>query len=149
MKLPKFLEPYLPSYDISKMDLKNPSDKKLIIEAVLNQGAMKEIKWLFKTYSLREIKNVLRNPRRGCWDERSLNYWIKVLDIQIPKIIYDVAIFSLTPRPKLIMRYFNYLKRKGKVPQETLNVWREIEKIEKLVRSSRMNRFITLQNTQK
>jgi len=38
MSLPKFLEPFLPSYDISQMDLKNPDDKKLIIEAVLNQG---------------------------------------------------------------------------------------------------------------
>ena len=137
MPLPKFLELYLPSYNISKMDLKNSSDKKLIIEAVLNQGRIGEIKWLFKTYSFREIKNVLRNPARGCWNERALNYWIKVLNIQLPKIIYDVAIFSLTPRPKLIMRYFNYLKRKGKVLKETLNAWREIDKIEKLVKSQK------------
>jgi len=140
MPLPKFLTPFLPSYDISKMDLKNPYDKKLIIEAVLNQGTMKEIKWLFKTYSIREIKNVLRNPRRGCWDARVLNFWTKILDIKIPKIIYDVAIFSLTPKPKLIRRYFNYLKRKGKVPKETLNVWREIDKIEKLVKSQRVRK---------
>ena len=132
MSLPKFLEPFLPSYDISKMDLKDPDDKKLIIEAILNQGTMKEIKWLFKTYSLREIKNVVKNPARGCWDERALNYWTKIFDIKIPKIIYEVAIMSLIPRPKLIMRYFNYLKRKGKVAKETLKVWHEIEKIEKL-----------------
>jgi uncharacterized protein with GYD domain len=135
MPLPKFLEPFLPSYDISKMDLKDPYDKKLIIEAVLNQGTMKEIKWLFKTYSVREIKNVLKNPRRGSWDARVLNYWTKILDIKIPKIIYDVAIFSLEPRPKLMMRYFNYLKRKGKVPKETLRAWREIDKLEKLAKS--------------
>jgi len=132
MSLPKFLEPFLPSYDISKMDLKDPYDKKLIIEAILNQGTMKEIKWLFKTYSLRQIKNVVKNPARGCWDERALNYWTKIFDIKIPKIIYEVAIMSLIPRPKLIMRYFNYLKRKGKVAKETLKVWHEIEKIEKL-----------------
>ena len=137
MKLPKFLELYLPSYDISKMDLKNISDKKLIIEAVLNHGTLREIKWLFRTYSMREIKNILRNPRRGYWDARALNFWTKVLDIQLPKIIYDVAIFSLAPRPKLIMRYFNYLKRKGKVPKETLNAWREIDKIEKLVKKQK------------
>jgi len=29
MSLPKFLEPFLPSYDISQMDLKNPDDKKI------------------------------------------------------------------------------------------------------------------------
>lgn len=137
MPLPKFLEPFLPSYDISKMDLKDPYDKKLIIEAVLNQGTMKEIKWLFKTYNWREIKNVVKNPARGCWDERVLNYWTKIFRIQLPKIIYDVAIFSLHPRPNLIMRYFNYLKRKGKVPKETLKAWREIDKLEKMSRNNK------------
>lgn len=131
MALPKFLEPFLPSYDISQMNLKDRYDKKLIIEAILNQGTMKEIKWLFKTYSLREIKNVLRDPGRGCWNERALNYWTKIFDIKIPKLIYDVAIFSLCPRPKLIMRYFNYLKKKGKIPKETLKIWRMTEKLEK------------------
>ena len=144
MKLPNFLESYLPSYDISKMNLKNPSDKKLIIEVVLNQGPMEKIKWLFKTYSVREIKNVLRNPRRGCWDTRVLNYWTKIFDIKIPKLIYDVAIFSLAPRPELMRRYFNYLKRKGKVPKETLKAWREIDKIEKLVKSQK--RYLSKSN---
>ena len=133
--LPKFLIPFLPSYDISKMELHDPYDKKLIIEAILNQGTMKEIKWLFKTYTLQEIKNVLRNPSRGCWDARVLNYWTKIFEIKLPKIIYEVAIFSLQPRPKLITRYFNYLKRKGKVPKETLRAWREIAKVEKLVKN--------------
>jgi len=137
MKLPKFLKAYLPSYDISKMDLENPSYKKLIIEAILNQGGMKEIKWLFRTYNKREIKNVLKNPRRGCWDARVLNYWTRILDIKIPKIIYDVAIFSLIPKPKLIMRYFNYLKRMGKVPKETLKFWREVDKLEKLAKTQK------------
>ena len=132
MALPKFLEPFLPSYDISKMDLKDPYDKKLIIEAILNGGTMKEIKWLFKTYNLDEIKNVLRNPRRGCWDRRVLNYWTKIFEIKLPKIIYEVAILSLRPRPKLIRRYFNYLKRKGEVPKTTLKAWREIDNIERL-----------------
>jgi len=126
------------------MDLKNPFDKKLIIEVVLNQGPMEKIKWLFKTYSVREIKNVLRNPRRGCWDTRVLNYWTKIFDIKIPKLIYDVAIFSLAPRPELMRRYFNYLKRKGKVPKETLKAWREIDKIEKLVKSQK--RYLSKSN---
>lgn len=137
MPLPKFLESFLPSYDISKMDLRDPYDKKLIIEAVLNQGGMKEIKWLFRTYSLREIKNVVKNPARGCWDARALNYWTKILDIKIPKIIYDVAIFSLEPRPKLIVRYFSYLKRMSKVPKETLKFWREVDKLEKLAKTQK------------
>lgn len=129
MALPKFLESFLPSYDISKMELRDPYDKKLIIEAVLNRGAVKDIKWLFRTYNTREIKNVIGHPRRGCWQERKLNYWTKVLDVKIPELIYKVAIMSLTPRPKLMQRYFNYLKRKGKVPKETLKSWRLTDRL--------------------
>lgn len=124
MPLPKFLEPFLPSYDISKMDLKDAYDKKLIIEAVLNRGTMKEIKWLFKTYSVREIKNVLRNPRRGCWDARVLNYWTKIFDIKIHPIIYEMAIINLNPQPKKWERWFKFIKRRAS--KETKERWREL-----------------------
>jgi len=129
--LPKFLEPFLPSYDIKKMDLRNSYDKKLIIEAILNRGTTKEVKWLFRTYSTREIKNVVRKPSRGCWQARKLNYWTKVLEINIPKLFYEVAIMSLKPRPKLMRRYFNYLEHEGKVPERTLKYWRMADKIYK------------------
>jgi len=115
--LPKFLQVFLPSYDISVMDLRNKDDKKLIIEAILNRGEMKDVKWLFKTYSTREIKNVLRNPSRGCWRDRSLNYWTKILDVKLPEIVHQVAILSLHPDVNLMKRYFNYLKKRGKVPK--------------------------------
>ena len=124
MPLPKFLEPFLPSYDISKMDLKNPYDKKLIIEAVLNQGTMKEIKWLFKTYSLREIKNVLRNPSRGCWDARVLNFWTKFFNIKLHPIIYEMAILTLDPQPEKWERWFNFIKKRAS--KETLKRWKEL-----------------------
>lgn len=38
MSLPKFLEPFLPSYDISEMNLKNLYDKKLIIGGGFESG---------------------------------------------------------------------------------------------------------------
>ncbi len=106
MALPKFLQTFLPSYKISRMDLKNPYDKKLIIEAVLNRGNMKDLKWLFKVYNLREIKQVVKKPSRGVWRERALNYWLKIFDIKLPKIIYRTAIKSLRPDPKIMRRYF-------------------------------------------
>jgi hypothetical protein len=124
MPLPKFLEPFLPSYDISKMDLKNPSDKRLIIEAVLNQGTMKEIKWLFKTYSIREIKNVLRNPRRGCWDARVLNFWTKFFGIKIHPIIYQMAILDLIIRPEKQERWLRFIRKNAS--KETKKRWREL-----------------------
>ena len=124
MRLPKFLEPYLPSYDISKMDLKNSYDKKLIIEAVLNQGGMKEIKWLFRTYSKREIKNVLKNPRRGCWDARVLNFWTKFFDIKLNPLIYEMAIFNLTIRPEKQERWLRFIRKYA--PKETRKRWLEL-----------------------
>jgi len=131
MPLPKFLEPFLPSYDISKMDLKEPADRREIIIAILNQGNEKDLKWLFRTYSLKEIKKEIENPGRGIWFRDVLYYWTKILNIKLPKIVFEAAVFDLNPRPKLIRRYFNYLKRKRKVPKETLKAWREIDKLEK------------------
>ncbi|MDI6882972.1 MAG: hypothetical protein QMC93_00645 [Patescibacteria group bacterium] len=124
MALPKFLEPFLPSDDISEMKLHNPYDKKLIIEAVLNQGTMKEIKWLFKIYSLREIKNVLKNPQRGCWDKRILNYWTEIFSIKLHPIVYEMAIIDLNPNPEKWRRWFNFIKKRAS--QETLKRWKEL-----------------------
>ena len=124
MALPKFLEPFLPSYDISKMDLRDRYDKKLIIEAVLNQGTTKEIKWLFRTYSIREIKNVLRNPSRGCWDARVLNFWTKFFDIKIKSIIYEMAILDLNPQPEKRERWFKFIKKNAS--RETKKKWQEL-----------------------
>ena len=132
MPLPKFLEPFLPSYDVSKMELYEPADKREIIIAILNQGDEQDLKWLFKTYSLEEIKKEIEDPGRGIWFRDVLYYWTKILNIKLPKIIFEAAVFDLNPRPKLITRYFNYLKRKGKVSKETLKAWREIDKLEKL-----------------
>lgn len=124
MPLPKFLEPFLPSYDISKMDLKDPYDKKLIIEAVLNQGTIKEIKWLFKTYSIREIKNVLKNPSRGCWDARVLNFWTKFFEIKLHSIVYEMAILNLSPRPEKWERWWKFIIKKAS--KETRERWKEL-----------------------
>jgi len=129
MPLPKFLKPFLPSYDISKMDLKNSSDKKLIIEAILNRGTMKEIKWLFKTYSLREIKNVLRNPRRGCWDARVLNFWTKFFGIKLHPVVYEMAILDLNSRLEKWKRWFRFIKKRAS--KETLQRWKELGLLKK------------------
>lgn len=124
MVLPKFLESFLPSYDISKMDLYNPYDKKLIIEAVLNQGTTKEIKWLFRTYSQREIKNVLKNPSRGCWDARVLNFWTKIFGIKIHPIVYEMAILNLNPQPEKWDKWFHFIKKNAS--KETQKRWQEL-----------------------
>ena len=95
---PKFLQSVLWSYDISKMRLDNKGDKKEIIAQVLNCGNEQQIEWLFKVYSSNEIKKVLKEPRRGIWYSRSLNFWTKILNIQIPSKKYEAAILDINPK---------------------------------------------------
>jgi len=124
MALPKFLQSFLPSYDISKMDLKHPDDKKLIIEAILNKGTTKEIKWLFKTYSTKEVKNVIKKPNRGCWDARVINFWTKIFKIKIHPIIYEMAILNLNPNLEKQKKWFNFIKKRAN--KKTLKKWKEL-----------------------
>jgi len=98
MPLPKFLHKYFWSYDVSAISPTDPADRDLIITHILNLGNEKALNWLFKNYSLEQIKSVLKNPWRGVWDKRSLYYWKNVLEVDIPKDIYEKAIFRLEPQ---------------------------------------------------
>ena len=95
-KAPRFLQPYLWSYDINRIDIKK--DKKLIIQQVLNFGTEKEVKWIFETYDKKEIRGVLKDPKRGMWDKKSLNFWKTILEINMPKNIYKKAICNINPQ---------------------------------------------------
>ena len=52
--LPKYLQPYLWSYDLAKLD--SSKDKQLIITCILNLGSKQATDWLFKTYSKQAIR---------------------------------------------------------------------------------------------
>lgn len=95
MALPKFLQPCLPSYDLSKLSLKR--DKKIIITHVLNRGDDTALEWLGKTYSQKDIKEVVSSPTRGVWLESILTYWQKILNIKLPKNTFRRAILNLNP----------------------------------------------------
>ncbi|MEK7168730.1 MAG: hypothetical protein AAB778_01845 [Patescibacteria group bacterium] len=84
MKLPKFLQPYLASYDLDKLDGRSEGVKKEVISEVLNSGSTESVSWIFNNYSVSEIKKVLLNPIRGSWLPTSLNYWQKIFDIYKP-----------------------------------------------------------------
>ena len=77
MALPSFLQSCLASYDLSKMD-KNRHKETIIT-------------------SVKEIEEVVASPQRGMWFREVLNYWQKILDIKIPKNIFDKAIIDLNP----------------------------------------------------
>ena len=78
--IPKFIRPFLWSYDTSALDL--VQDKKRIITNVLNLGTQEATDWLFKTYSKEDIKNCLSSPLSGEWSDKSLTFWSFLMDIQ-------------------------------------------------------------------
>ncbi len=96
MPLPKFLQSVLWSYDISKMS--SSEDRDLIITQVLNHGDARQLEWLAKTYSRKEIEDVVREPWRGVWFRRILDYWLKILNLKIPQEIYQKAVLNINPK---------------------------------------------------
>lgn len=96
MGVPSFLQSALWSIDVRTIDLKK--DKHYIIEQVLNYGTWEQLKWLLKTYSVREIKQVFRHPSRGVWHDDVFNYWETLYHINVSKTARKRALFSLKPQ---------------------------------------------------
>lgn len=96
MAIPSFLQAYLPSYNLKTLDAKDPSVTNEIITKVLNLGDEKAVSWIFDNYTIDEIREVVSAPKKGVWNEESLNYWKNILKIdQIYK--RDKAILNLNP----------------------------------------------------
>lgn len=86
--IPSFVQPFLWSYDIDKLDLER--NKKRIITNVLNLGTVPATKWLFEVYDRKDIKETVANPLPGEWSRKSLNFWELVLNVkpvQIRRVI--------------------------------------------------------------
>ena len=95
-KVPKQFQRVLWSYDVNKMDLEE--DKKEIITQVLNYGTWEDIKLLYKLYPEKDIKEVVKNPRRGVWFEKVLNFWTLMFNIRLKKDVWKKAIFLTSPK---------------------------------------------------
>jgi len=95
MKLPRFIQHCFWSYDLSSIDIEK--DKHLVIQQVLNYGDWRAIKWLLRVYNDREIKKVLKSPRRGIWRRQVLNFWFTIFNLHIPKDAYTLAIKEIDP----------------------------------------------------
>ena len=52
--IPKFVQPFLWSYDVDALDISR--DKRRIITNVLNLGTSEATDWLFDTYTNEDIK---------------------------------------------------------------------------------------------
>ena len=78
--IPKYVRPFLWSYDIEKIDIEK--HKKRIITNILNLGSKKATDWLLNQYNRQDIMNVLMNPLPGEWSKKSLNFWSIVFGIK-------------------------------------------------------------------
>jgi len=90
-KIPQKMKWLFWSYDIKSLDLKE--DKDYIIPQVLNYGTWEDLKWLYKVYSEKDIKKVVKNPRRGLWFKNVLNFWATIFNIRLKKEVWEKAIF--------------------------------------------------------
>jgi len=91
-KIPQKMKWLFWSYDINSLDFE--TDKDYIISQVLNYGDWDDVKWLFKIYSKEEIKEVVKNPQRGCWFEKNLKFWNLMFNIKLKEDIYKKVIFD-------------------------------------------------------
>lgn len=80
LKIPSRMKWLFWSYDIKSLDIKD--DKDYIVAQVLNYGTWEDLKWLYSVYAEKEIEDVVKNPRRGVWFEKVLNFWALMLDIR-------------------------------------------------------------------
>ncbi len=78
--IPKFVQPFLWSYDINALDLTR--DKKRIITQVLNLGTKEATDWLFKSYTKEDIKDCLIHPLPGEWSNKSIALWSLLMDVE-------------------------------------------------------------------
>lgn len=93
MALPKFLQPYLASYDLKRLDV--DEDKKLIITELLNKGDNLALDWISQNYSKEEIKSAVLNPIRGFWLKNVLHYWLFIFSIRMSKQNINKAVINL------------------------------------------------------
>lgn len=92
MSLPKYLAPYLASYDLEMLDLKK--NKEIIITEILNKGDSQALKWLIKNYPEKDIKNTISNPINGSWFKSVLKYWLRIFTINLSPSQFNKAIIN-------------------------------------------------------
>lgn len=78
MNPPQMLQPFLWSYNLSRMDIQR--DKQVIIKQILDYGTAEATDWLRKTYSEDDIREAIRASIKSDWSKKSLALWNLVYD---------------------------------------------------------------------
>ncbi|HJS17832.1 MAG TPA: hypothetical protein VJ785_03735 [Anaerolineales bacterium] len=80
--IPLTLAPFFQEYDFASL---NPQrDAGTIIERALRFGSRAELRWLFATYSRRQVKDWVMAWGRFALPEPHLAFWRLMLDIEAP-----------------------------------------------------------------
>lgn len=95
IKIPKKFQSYLWSVDVKNLDLEK--DKDYIIHQILSYGDLEAIKWLFKVYGKKTIKEVfLKHPYKVYSDAHLCfvkNLLLGLKNIPVKKNQYVTSIF--------------------------------------------------------
>ena len=95
-KIPKWLQPTLWSVKVDQLDLEK--DKIYIINQVLAYGGMRELKWLFKSYSHKTIKEVFLNHPIKTYRAPTFNFVKEILlDLRKLNLVKERYVIN-TPR---------------------------------------------------
>lgn len=76
-KIPRFLQPILWSIKVDHLDLKK--DKVYIINQVLVYGGFKELRWLFRIYPKRAIKEIFIHRPLKIYSPSAFNFAKEIL----------------------------------------------------------------------
>jgi len=79
VEIPRFLQPFLWSYDLSRLGLEK--HKNIIIKNILNMGNRRATDWLKKQYSEDEIQEVIRTSILSDWSKKSINLWTLIYKV--------------------------------------------------------------------
>lgn len=78
--IPQFLQPFLWSYDLSRLDIER--HKNIIIKNILDFGTVQTTDWMKKNYSKNEIREAIKLSVRSDWSKKSINFWSFIYSVQ-------------------------------------------------------------------
>jgi hypothetical protein len=76
--IPPSLAPFFQEYDLST--LSSEKDAFTIIERTLQFGNRSELRWLFHTYSSKQIADWIRRYGKDCLPQPHLTFWEIILE---------------------------------------------------------------------
>ena len=92
--MPQFLEKYFWDVDFQALNLQK--DAYFIIERILEEGDIKAIKWMLRTFPPKTIKKVLQTSRK--LSKKSANFWAIIFNLPKNKILCLKKSFQKTHR---------------------------------------------------